>query len=547
MNFSKENLEQLLLERSGCESIEDFLNPKIYPVKNLDVGSELIMKHVHNNGKIAVVTDYDSDGVTSSICMHKILDYYKANFHIIVPDRKDGYGLSKKTIEKIDEGITLLITVDNGIVSVDDIKNFREKGVDVLVIDHHLPRADGELPNAIIINPNANEDDQYKNYSACGLVLLLAEKMLKESSYELQMIKVYAMISTISDMMNINGHNRLIIKDGLNILNNDFNIDTELKTLINLMKLQNINETDIAFGIAPLINSASRMLDDGANLIYEFLSGKKYIKDDIIDSANYFIEVNNDRKKYVYDIFESVKKEYDFNELNPIIVYVPNVKPGVVGLIAGKISEKTFKKTIVLTDSIDNPDILTGSGRSKVEPLIDFLNEHSSFFYKYGGHKFACGLSMYKQNLNSFIEDSREDPVYHDKNESYDFEIKEDQCYSCLQEVKKYGPYGMGLERPTFLIKNLILTPKNGKKILFMGDEKNHVKIYARTINIVKFFVDEDEIIEKANKVDVIGNISENYYEDKKELIIEAKNIQTICEESKKTNFFNELNDLFKF
>ena len=80
-----------------------------------------------------------------------------------------------------------------------------------------------------------------------------------------------------------------------------------------------------------------------------------------------------------------------------------------------------------------------------------------------------------------------------------------------------------------------------------MGDEKNHVKIYARTINIVKFFVDEDEIIEKANKVDVIGNISENYYEDKKELIIEAKNIQTICEESKKTNFFNELNDLFKF
>ena len=510
---------QLLSNRNITEKekIKDFLegdyeknshDPFLF--QDMKQAVDLTIDHIKKGNKITVYGDYDADGVTSSAILFELLSLFKAEVDVYIPHRvKEGYGVNKQAVDLIAKNNTkLIITVDTGIRSKKEINYARELGVDVIVTDHHVPPNKlSDYPECLIIN-SAITADKYPDNFLAGVgvafkfakALIDSSKLSKKDKQDLsyRFLDLVA-IGTVADCVRLTGENRILVKKGLEILSNTKRIG--LNSLYEIAKINNNNKIDtwnIGFQIGPRLNAAGRL--DHANTAYQLLITKD--SDEAKKLAQELNTSNQERQQITDEIFLEVEEQIDIKNDNILIgVYdFENNKSeketawneGVVGLVAGKIANKYFRPSLVITKTKNG---YKGSGRSiPCFNLIQAIEKCSSLLDKYGGHPQACGFSFSKENLDNFvnkIKDITKKEITQDMmrpiikiDAILNFEEINEDLY---EKISALAPYGQGNERPIFLSENVKIFD-----ITTMGMEGQHIKFKLKNdksgfINAISF------------------------------------------------------------
>jgi len=494
---------QLLFNRGLKEKdkIEEFLNPDYgrdlfdpFLFSNMKAAVDLIIEHIKGQDKIMVYGDYDADGVTAAAVMYEALVTLKSKVDIYIPYRiSEGYGLNKEAVKKIfDMGTKLIITVDGGIRNKAEVAYARHLGMNVIITDHHVaPENKEDLPDCLIINPMVQgEKYPFKFLAGVGVafklaMVLISKSTLSEIDKQGLEEKLFDLvpIGTVADCVSLLGENRILVKKGLVILNKTKRLG--LKKLIEAARLNLIKGIDawnIGWQIAPRLNAAGRI--GHANTAFELLTTKEIIEAENL--ARRLNDRNIERQRITDKIVEEVTKQ--INEEDRIIIGVCSSASkeeawheGVVGLVAGRICEKYYRPTLVITRSGDE---YKGSGRSIEElNIIKVIEEVGDLLERYGGHVRACGFSLKKKNLENFTKKVKQIVEYKLKGISLTPKLKietelslEEIDESLVGEVNKLSPFGQGNERPKFVGFNIEIVD-----IMNMGVDGQHIKIRIKS------------------------------------------------------------------
>jgi single-stranded-DNA-specific exonuclease len=521
-----------VIESKSGESAERLLDPprvELTKIRGLQESAYLIKTTIANGSKITIVGDYDADGITGSAILYRLLKHKGANdFSVRLPRRhSEGYGLSMNIVDEISDG--LVVTVDNGITAVEQIRVLKEKGVDVIIIDHHIPL--DVLPDAdMIINPHIDPTDSDKNswrfYCGAGLAYKLAEYMLdindradKEVLYTLTVI---AAIGTVADVMPLLGDNRRIVMNGFQIARSRPRMPLGVQILADMCNIEALNEGDVGYTIGPMLNAGGRLEDTGAELGFQLLTtGNPTEAKALIDVMTL---VNERRKKLTTEWHEKcteIVKAGDLNKVCPLCVYTDGMPEGIAGLIAGRLAEEYKMPAIVIATSTKSPDIIKGSGRTYGDiNLRELLRPLDDKMLTIGGHAQALGLSMSRDYyVGDFKDDLAElNPgfVPQDDVELYDIEIKAEELDDALITLKKYAPYGEGNPMPVVKVLNATLTPRYGSHFKYLGAEETHLKLFGNNYDIVAFGKAQQYTeIGQPMVVDIVGEVNENVFRGK--------------------------------
>lgn len=518
-------IEEVVLRNTGYSDISKFINGslKVYSIKYLKEAAEMIKKAIEEELQITIVGDYDADGITASATLFLALSKMGAKVKVRLPKRlSEGYGLSTKIVDEIDSG--LLITVDNGIVAFDAIKLAKEKGLQVIVTDHHLLDESGEIPCAdIVIDPHIEGTADFSDYCGAGIAYKLAQLLIPEDIQTLKKLSCFAAIGTICDVVPLIEENRLIVCEGLKNMVT-YNCRTSgLYSLLRATDLDRvITEENIGFKIGPIINAAGRLFDDGAYKSYKTIVYDGPFKEDF---ANELIEINDQRKKEVENamnkLYKNIQENCLFGEY-PLVIYEPDIPEGIVGILAGRLAEEKNVPTFVFTDS-DNPDIYKGSARSACGVhLKNLLDLSADTLYKYGGHAEAAGLSVEKNKyydmINAFTENITEPIELNDKSTVYyDLEISASEVDEMLKELEKYAPYGEGNPKIKFKVTNFELSPRYSSFYNTLGDQNQHLKLFGINMDALGFnMVQKYQDIHEPKSLNLIGTLNTNYFMGRK-------------------------------
>lgn len=495
-----------------------------YTVNELDEAVELAKQY--KNKTVTIVGDYDADGCTATSILYLTLK--KAGFQdvrIRIPKRfTEGYGLNPVIIDEIDTG--LVITVDNGISQLDAIKKAHDKGLKVIILDHHLPyvnaEGDVEYPEAdIIIDPNAVPDSaSFCGYCGAGLAYKFARKMHADDKKFVASMCVLAAIGTIADVMPLREENYVIVRRGLAMMTDPSVCPNGLMALLSELKLDDSNmpitASDVGFLIAPCINAASRMADNGAKEAVHLLISSGTTASIL---AQEFVEINAKRKEAkaegIAAAEQTIADDCLFGNC-PLIVYVPGTGEGIIGIIAGNLAEHYGVPAIVLTDS--DSETLKGSARSAGDyNMKEHLDMAKEFLLKYGGHPGAAGLSLKKDQLQNFYNKMQEvsadfSPLDLESG-MYDLEINEKDVPDICEQVMKYGPYGEGNPAPVFKVTHFLMLPDAGKFAKQLGDG-SIVKLTSNDCTAVGFNNAGKDLIDIncPTKVTLYGTIAMDRY-----------------------------------
>lgn len=442
------NVRQIV-EAHTHMSAEEFLHPQKDPyLHGLKEVVQFVKLKLHHKVPVHIVGDYDVDGEMSTAILELALETFGGYpVHVRLPRRfSEGYGLSMKIIDEISDG--LIITVDNGIAALEQVKAAKAKGLSVVVIDHHLPvrNPDTEeiiLPEAdYVIDPKAIEGSMFSEYCGAGLAYRFAKALLTEEHPIMNNLLVFASIATVTDMVPLIGDNRTIVKEGLEHINQR-DVTFGLQILLDRLKLNHVTEEDYGFLIGPVMNASGRMLDDGpidvVNMVTsladpanpEFIRKTMYLQ----DLADELVERNEKRKEAVEkDLIEAenIIREKTLMNNNPLIVYSPNFWEGTIGILAGKLAEKYQVPCLVFTKS-SAKGIVKGSGRTYGNIHLKYLlDKASDLLVGYGGHAAAAGMSIKITNisilqhrLKSYLKTEAGDT---ESTSFYDMEISKMTC-----------------------------------------------------------------------------------------------------------------------
>ncbi len=442
---------------------------------DMEKAVERINQAIDNGEKITIYGDYDADGITATAIMTETLSILGADVHYFIPDRfKDGYGPNiERYKEIVADGTKLIITVDNGVTGIDEVKYAEENGVDTIITDHHTFQEKVPDSYAIVHCNYPGQKYPFDDYCGAGVAYTICRELMQDTMPELLDL---AMIGTIGDMVKVTGEGHIIVKRGLEILNQTTRPGLQALIKNAGLTLGSINETDVGFNICPRLNAVGRLAN--ANLAVELL-----LSDDDIAAqkiADQIEELNNQRKELTTDIYEkcmSIIRENSWQKQNTLVLYDPEFHEGVLGLVANKIVEKTHKPTIVLTKN--DVGEVKGSGRAfsgfnlfnALNPLKDEL------FTKFGGHDFACGLSMQEDKIDTLRQKLESSYQVNGESESkeYDLELPlNDLTPQTLAQINQVGPFGTGDPQPIFSISDPTIT-----QFYKIGKDKNHVKLTA--------------------------------------------------------------------
>ncbi len=488
---------QLLYNRGITEKkeIEDFLDPdleKIYDpfvLKDMSQSVEKIIDQIKKGGKILIYGDYDADGITSSSLLFSVLSKLKAEVSVYIPDRvTEGYGLNKEAIDTFAErGVDLIITVDTGIRNREEIKYAGDKGIEVIVTDHHIP-AEDDLPDCLMINPHlSREEYKCKFLAGVGVAFKLTQALIISSTLPEKdknaLIKIcldLVAVGTVADCVPLLDENRVLVKQGLNMLN-----QTNRAGLLALIEVAGLSKNkkklqawNIGFQIAPRLNASGRIgeVADAVNLL---LSKETKEANDIAVKLD---RENAKRQEITEDIVSSIEEKIESGETGRgrIIVAVNSVdsawNEGVIGLAAGRICEKYYKPTLVITRANGE---YKGSGRSIEEfNMIEAVSECADVLDKYGGHAKACGFSLSGENLEKFdqkinkIAETKLKGMELQPKLAIDAELDINEVDDGLVErVETLSPFGEENPLPVFISRNVCI-----KNITTMGADGRHIK-----------------------------------------------------------------------
>ena len=486
-----------------------------------------------------VFTDYDVDGITSCVLAVKLFNevYPEAELYYRTPKRiSEGYGFNLKILEEVPEN-AMLITIDNGIVAFDSIKAAKEKGCKVVVIDHHLGKEDGSLPDAdYLLDPNAIPgQSDFSEFCGCGLIYKLSQLYDLSESLEKE-LRGIAALATIADCVPLTGENWKIAKDLRYAL-----INKGISYLADLFEIYDFNEGDAGFKICPALNAPGRLLDDGAMKAVEALLINP-------ETAKELVDLNSQRKELTEQFFEEAIKLISENGLDKksAIAVVTSAPEGLVGIIAGRIAEKYMRPAFVFTRTEEG--FLKGSARSYgSNHLKKMLDDASELLIKYGGHAAAAGLSIEEENFAEFektmdklsIKDE-DDTVFYDLTLS-PYNIK-DSIRISLNELDEIAPFGEGNPEPLFYIENVRLFPRGSNTYRLMGSEQQHIKLYGKDFDIVWFGGASTYLEKPWSKINVIGKIGVNHFGGKDYYQVEAVYVEEAKPSLKETNLQNLLN-----
>lgn len=563
MKWEKRNnlntIEEVILRNSGLSKEEFFVDKnKEFRVDKIDKVVSLIKSCIKKKIKITIIGDYDADGVTASSIMKMSIESIGGNVNVRLPLRfSEGFGLSEKIVEEIDDG--LIITVDNGITAIDAVKKAKEKGLIVIVTDHHLPNTDEDgnviLPEAdLIIDPNAIPGSaDFNSYCGAGIAYKVAEKLIPENKVLLDKLICFAAIGTVADVMPLIHENRRIVEKGLKNMTYSRSRTTGLESILRVCELnKHITATNIGFKIGPMINAPGRLYDDGAYISLNALTYDGPYDEKIGLQLN---DINEMRKSLIEDGMVRIDANIRTNCLYgdyPLVVYEPALNEGIVGIIAGRLSEQHNSPVIVFTDS-EEKNILKGSGRSV--PGVDLkalLDLNSDLLYKYGGHESAAGVSIEKANLYELIDklkETIEEPEEENFNNTlfYDLEIPADKVSETFIDLKKYEPFGEGNPKPVFKINNYRLSPRYSSYFKTMGKDNSVIKLYGVKSSAIGFGMTEKySDLKEPKTLNLVGTISQNFFRDIPELQIEINDMESGEQKVVKSAISQKLAELAK-
>ena len=492
----------------------------------------LVVNCIDNKEKICVLGDYDVDGSAATSLFVKFLEGIDHPFFYYIPDReKDGYGATKKLFQKlILEKPRLIIMVDCGSTSNEAIDFLNENEIKSLIIDHH--EINKPFPNAnSIINPKKNNGyEEYDYLCATTLSYFFLDLLIKEIKSEINITDylIYVLLATVCDVMPLRKLNRLI---ALNALKNfDITKNLPLNTLFELNEKKNkIDINDLGYLIGPILNAGGRL--GKSQYATELLSSNNDLV--IKDRSNHLIKLNNKRK----EIETIVLNEIDFQKIEKankevIIYYGPNINEGLIGIIAARLKDYFNKPSIVITTS---NELLKGSARSVYNYNIGRVIKNlldKEIIIGGGGHNMAAGFTLNKDNLkkleNYILEDFLKSNAVNNNIFSYESEISSlafNQDF--YDNIKKLEPFGTGNSVPTFMLRDLrIIKPivLNNKHISVFLKSKTGFSIKSISFNSINTKVGE-HLMGYKNNINVIGQINENIWNNKKTLQLTIRDL----------------------
>ena len=467
----------------GDDAIDFYLNGTIADLydgmlmKDMDRAVEILAEKIREEKRIRVIGDYDIDGVNATYILQEGLSMLGADVDTDIPDRvKDGYGLNKMLIDRaLDDGIDTVITCDNGIAAAEEIEYAKDNGLTVIVTDHHevpyiemddekeyiIPKADA------VVDPH-RADCGYPFKGLCGAAVAykLAEALynvMQRDPEDVDYLMENVAIATVGDVMDLNGENRIFVKQGLEMLKRTKN--PGLKALIECTGIDadRLNAYHIGFVIGPCINASGRL--DTAKRALELLNART--RRDAVMLAEDLKALNDSRKEMTergvaeaVDLIETTSLKDD----RVLVVYLPDCHESIAGIIAGRIRERYYRPVFVLTKAEDG---VKGSGRS-IESYDMFAQmcRCRALFTKFGGHKLAAGLSLEEENVQRFRETINAlcDLTEEDLREKVSIDMQLPFPYiteRLVQELEILEPFGKGNPKPLFAGKDLrVISPR---------------------------------------------------------------------------------------
>jgi len=527
-------LASILSARAIDSSNEiDYKLEKLIPYCELsfaESAANFILDMILAKKNILIIGDYDADGATASACAIKGLEKFGANVDFLVPNRfEDGYGLSVSIVEKaLEKKPDLIITVDNGIASIEGVEKAKAHGVDVVITDHHLPG--DALPNAnFIINPNQKSCNfPSKNLCGVGVIfyLLIAIKSQakkrklfnKNEEPRLSDLLDIVCLGTIADLVKLDFNNRLLVQFGMHIIRSgEGNFGIRAISQLSNRRLQNLKTSDLSFVIAPKLNAAGRL--DDMSLGIKCLLAKTF--DEALHHARRLLSLNTERRQIENEMKDSALSKDILGSLEnkkAIALYDASWHQGIIGILASRIKEKFYRPTIIFAK--DEEGRLKGSGRSisnfHLRDAIDLISKKNpNLIMSFGGHAMAAGLTILENDFSLF--ETEFESVASDLLNANDLSIEFEIDHSILDDINIDGInlingeiWGQGFPAPIFKDSFQVLDQKiiGGKhvKCTLKYKEKKFSAIY---------FNHEQSL---ADKIETIYEIDINRYSGKEEI-----------------------------
>lgn len=494
--------------------------PSPWKMKDMERAVQILQKKIVQKKKIRIIGDYDIDGVTATCILLKGLKRLNANVDTYIPDRvKDGYGMHEQLIDKaLEDGIDTILTCDNGIAAAAEIEYAKKEGLTVIVTDHHdIPFRDTEdgriwiIPKAdAVVNPKQN-DCLYPNKNICGavvawkLIWALYERLGIDSDEIWDFLELAA-IATVGDVMDLQGENRIIVKEGLKKLSSTSFEGLKALICVNNLEGAEITAYHVGFVIGPCINASGR-LDTAARSLELLLADNM---EDAMKLADDLYDLNQSRKAMTEQGKEQAIQSIEENNLGKdrvLVVYLPDCHESLAGIIAGRIREAYNKPVFVLTKGADG---VKGSGRSiEAYSMYEELVKCSDLLMQFGGHPMAAGLSMEEKNVELFRRRLNDNCTLTEQDLIPKIMIDVPMPISYLskkltEQLKVLEPFGKGNSKPLFAQKNL-----RAVGIRVFGRNRNVAKMLLIDENGIKmdavYFGEAQEFVDFVQAHDTIS------------------------------------------
>ncbi|MCR4919048.1 MAG: single-stranded-DNA-specific exonuclease RecJ [Prevotella sp.] len=523
-----------LLLRRGIKSeaaARRFLRPQLtelhdpFLMNDMDVAVDRLNVAMGRRERIMVYGDYDVDGCTAVALVYRFLSQIYNNIEYYIPDRYvDGYGVSRLGIDHAAEaGVGLIIVLDCGIKANDEIAYARERGIDFIVCDHHVP--DEQLPDAVaILNPKREDNTYpYRELCGCGVGFKFMQAFAKSNGIHFNRLLPlldYCAVSIASDLVPVTGENRILAYHGLKQLNTQPSVG--IKAIIETCGLagREITMSDIVFKIAPRINASGRMQNgtEAVNLMVETDAARALV---MAEQINRYNEQRKDVDRQMTEEANQIVERLDSQEHLPaIVVYDEHWKKGVVGIVASRLTELYYRPTVVLSL---NGDLATGSARSVAGiDVYSAVKSCRDLLANFGGHTYAVGLSMPVQNVPEFRRRFQQYIAGHILPQQTEAvtEIEavldfRDVNKRLMNELKKLAPHGPGNPKPLFATRGVY--DFGTSKVV--GRNQEHIKLElvdSRSSNVINGIAFGQSAaaryIKSRRSFDIIYTIEENIY-----------------------------------
>ena len=518
--------------RSGVTDLHDpFL------MRDMDAAASRLCRAIRNSEKVVIYGDYDVDGTTATSILYTFLKSFGLETEYYIPHRfKEGYGINPEGIKfALDKNADLIVSVDCGITAIEEAKYAKEQGLDLIICDHH--NVGDELPDAVaVLDPKRPDCDYpFDGLSGAGVGFKLVQGAIRKLGLSETLAFKYldlVAISIASDIVPIVGENRILMREGLSMINSNPRVG--LNELLKLIKMPvgSVSTSGIVFSIGPRINAAGRMGDASAAV-------ELMIAEDEVSAARHarqLEKINIERRstdtRTMKEALAMLEDEYNVDELSSMVLHHPDWHLGVIGIVASRLVDSFYRPAIMLS-TVEGK--IKGSARSvKGFDIYEALKECEDLLEQFGGHEFAAGLTLEKKNLEEFR--ARIDKIANRKLKENDFEPElmidtnlnlERVNLKFWKLLTQFEPFGPGNLRPIFVSENVCI---EGEPTI-VGN--GHLKMKVRQNESAVFDVIGFNMHEYApklrncnnQKIDVAYVLEENNWNGKRTIQMRLKDI----------------------